>query len=565
MRAPTLAFISALAFSAALPNEYLPYGSPAIGLVSLIPLYAAFLFAVDIRSAIRAGAVFGAISTMLSNYWLANFGEFSAWTLGGPTVGYIGYNALLASVLYTILRLPRHIRPLAFAAAWTGYELLKSIGYLGYPWGLAAYSFGDVLPAMQIADITGVYGLTFLVVYANAALAEAWVGRLRGEPALSALGAGQGRQPGPYERSLGPSDTLAERAVTLFKVTIAGPTVAHVVVAAGLFAVTFAYGQQRLNDTRPPSDTLRTLLVQQNTDSWAPGNLGHTVQRLQSLSLEGMDRANHDVIVWSENSLSLPYVEYRDGYYDRTPADYPLTDFIADLDVPLMTGSPYIIDEYSGEAWNAALLIEPGTGEILQRYGKQQLVPFAEHIPFWEIPFVQHFFRDIVGLQAVWAMGDEETLFELPTRNGTVTGAAPICFEDAFAPIVRDMTRAGADVFVNLTNNAWSETNSAQYQHFVAARFRGIEARRALIRSTNSGLTGVVDRTGAKTASLPMFEAASLSVEVPVYADEPLTVYHLIGDLFAWMMIAATAAAVSAVAYRDARRIGARHELHGSA
>ncbi len=555
MRAPTLALLSAVTYSAALPNEFLPYGSPVIGIVSLIPLYAAFLFAADMRSAIRAGAVFGAISTMLSNYWLANFGEFSAWTLGGPTVGYIGYNALLAAVLYTILRLPRHIRPLAFTAAWTGYELLKSIGYLGYPWGLAAYSFGDVLPAMQIADVTGVYGLTFLVVYANAALAELWVGDLREKPLLSGRTVGAAWHFEPQERSIAATGTLPRRATRLLRTHATAPAVAHLVVAAGLFVVAFAYGRQRLNESREPTDTLRALLVQQNTDSWAPGNLGHTVQQLQSLSLDGLERNEHDLLVWSENSLSLPYAEYQEGYYSRTPANYPLTDFIADLEIPLMTGSPYVIDRESGEAWNAALLIEPGTGEILQRYGKQQLVPFAEHIPFWELPFVRRFFREVVGLQAVWAMGSEQTVFELPARNGTVAGAAPICFEDAFAPIVREMTHAGADVFVNLTNNAWSETNSAQYQHFVAARFRGIEARRALIRSTNSGLTGVVDRTGAQTASLPMFEAASLSVEVPIYADEPLTVYHRIGDLFAWIMIVATAAAVAAVAYRDSRRI----------
>ena len=166
------AALSAVLFAAALPNEVANYGVPALGLVALIPLYAALREASEMRVALWVGGVYGALSTVLSNYWLANFGEFAVWTLGGPTVAYVVYNMLLAAVLRTLMRLPDRLRPPAFAAAWAGYELLKSIGYLGHPWGLAAYSFGGVLRMQQIADITGVYGLSFVIVYANAVLAE---------------------------------------------------------------------------------------------------------------------------------------------------------------------------------------------------------------------------------------------------------------------------------------------------------------------------------------------------------------------------------------------------------
>lgn len=517
MKAPLLALLSAAAFAAALPNEFLAYGSPVLGLIALVPLYAAFRVAPDVRTAMRTGAVFGAISTMLSNYWLANFGEFSVWTLGGPTLGYIGYNILLATVLYTLMRLPSNLRPLAFTLAWTGYELLKSIGYLGYPWGLAAYPFGDIIPAMQIADITGVYGLTFLVVYLNASLAEVVL---------------QGR---------------VKQLRSVLSPPLSAP-LRHLAFATILLILNFGYGWYRLSAPPEPDDTMRVALIQQNTDSWQPGNLSNTLSILQDLSIEALQQREHDLLVWSENSVSVPYEQYRSGYLDRTPSDQPFTEFIERIDTPLMTGSPYQPAGAAGTAWNAALLIEPGTGDVIQRYGKRQLVPFAEHIPFWEVTAVQRFFQDVVGLQAVWSMGDRRVLFELPTQAGTVNASAPICFEDAFASLIRDFTRDGADLMVNLTNNAWSETESAQYQHFVAARFRAIEARRTLIRSTNAGLTTVVDIDGTKVDALPMFEAAFLSVDAPIYTSGGLTAYHIWGDLFAYMTLAGTAAFIAAIA-----------------
>lgn len=145
-----------------------------------------------------------------------------------------------------------------------------------------------------------------------------------------------------------------------------------------------------------------------------------------------------------------------------------------------------------------------------------------------------------MGIGAVWAPADETVLFEVPTRGGTALAGAPISFEASFAPLIRDFTVEGADLIINLTNNSWSQTESAQYQQFIGSRFRAIEARRPLLASTISGLTGAVDMTGELVARAPMFEATALGVEAPIYGGSPLTVYHAIGDLFAWVMLAFT-------------------------
>ena len=509
------AALSAVLFAAALPNEVANYGVPALGLVALIPLYAALREANEMRVALWVGGVYGALSTVLSNYWLANFGELAVWTLGGPTVAYAVYNMLLAAVLRTLMRLPDRLRPPAFAAAWTGYELLKSIGYLGHPWGLAAYSFGGVLRMQQIADITGVYGLSFVIVYANAVLAEIAL----------------------YGASLRVRESKPRRVAAA---ALRARPIRCLVPAIALFTAIAVYGEFQLTQRRAPVDEIRAVLVQQNTDSWRPGNLDAAVSVLQRLSAAALADGEHDLLVWSENSLSLPYREHRGEFYAQHPQPVPLTEFIASLEVPLLTGSPYLPREFPEEVWNAVVLIEPGTGDLLERYGKRRLVPFAEHIPLWEFAPVRTFFRNVVGLRTVWSRADETVLFEVPTRQGSAKAGVPISFEGAFAPLTRDFTRAGAQLLINMTNNSWSQTESAQYQQFVVTRFRAIEARRPLLLATISGLTSAVDITGEKLVALPMFEEGALEATAPIYESSSFTVYHRIGDLFAWLMVATT-------------------------
>ena len=197
-----------------------------------------------------------------------------------------------------------------------------------------------------------------------------------------------------------------------------------------------------------------------------------------------------------------------------------------------MTGSPYRTDGGEFAIHNAVLLLG-SNGEIQQWYGKQQLVPFAEYVPFWESPIVQSFFQEVVGIGAIWAPGPGVRLFTIDREGGSpIQVGTPICFEDAFAYITRRFVRSGADVLINLTNNAWSLTDSAQLQHLVAARFRAVETRRSLIRSTNAGFTGVIDPWGRVTSWLPMFEEGYLIAEVPVYTPVTIPLYVRWGEYF---------------------------------
>lgn len=523
-RTVLLTLASAILFPLALPNELFPLGAPLLGLLALAPYYLALRETDGAKTAARLGALFGGVSTVIANYWLMFFGEYSVWTIGGTTIGYIGYNWVLAGFLWKTTRAPAAYRPVLFAMTWALYEYAKSIGFLAYPWGLAAYPFNDLLVVNQIADVTGVWALSFIAVYITAALAElvpATVGR------LSTV---RGRFP--------------------------RTAVANIGMATILVGLVVGYGALRLGAEIPVRDTLDLVLVQQNADAWNTSNIARPLRTAQEETERALTGLEHDpqLVVWSETSLRYFYEDARD-WYAANPPERPFLDFVTDLPAPLLTGGPLRPPDDDFAVHNAVLLINEDT-TVEQWYGKQHLVPFAEVIPFWDTPVVSDFFDSVIGISGIWAPGPGSRLFEIVGTDGKeVAVATPICFEDAFAYVNRRFVLAGADVILNLTNNAWSRTDSAQLQHFVAARYRAIETRRGLVRSTNSGYTAVVDPWGRVTESLPMFETAHLSVRVPVYEPTSEPVYMRWGDYLpqAFLLILGALFALDQVRRRPGR------------
>ena len=514
-RGAALAIFSALLLALALPNDLFPYGSPLLGVFALAPLLAALYRTPSYAAAARVGVVFGAVSSAASNFWLMFFQTFSVWTLGGVTLAHVAYFAVLGPLLRFIagapdgwprrtppampagigLAMPGAYRPIAVAVLWTLYEYLKSSGYLGYPWGLIAYPMHAVTPLVQFVDITGVWGLCLLMALVNAVAAE-WLD-------LSLDGRAAPRVP-----------------ARLWQATAA---------VALLAAAALGYGAAALGRPLPRTATLDVVLVQHNANPWQSGEDEAVLATLQRLTGEGLAAAPAppDLVVWSETALTWPVIGAQAAAAD-TPA---VPAALKGLPVPLLTGVPWVVGTEPLQAMNAAALVAPG-GAVLDHYGKQHLVPFAESVPFWEVPAIRRLFRELIGLQAPWVPGAAATVFQLPVRGGgPVRFATPICFEDAFPYLNRRFVRAGADLLINLTNDAWSQTVSAETQHFVAARLRAVENRRVLIRATNGGVTAAVDPWGRLIGSAaPLFTDTALRLQVPVYRPAAATAYTRFGD-----------------------------------
>lgn len=547
VRSIFLAAVSAVLLTLSLPNELLPYGSFPIGLIALGPLFLALYLAPSYRFASVLGIVFGAVSTTMTSYWLWFFQDFKIWTLGGVVLGYIGYNALLAPVLAALTRTKSTYRPFILAAAWAGYEYLKSSGFLGYPWGLIAYPAVNILPLVQFVEITGIWGLSLLMALPNTMLSESLI-RLGGfTPVTLRLGGTRLPYLAPLRLDtpvpLTAVPTQASRTRGSAHTGTAALRFSRVPVLqwssiAVLFLSAALYGAVRMADPIPYEKTLSVALVQQNTDPWVEGNevpALETALRLSEQALQSTDR-KPDLVVWSENGLSRPYLESR-SWYLRNPRSVPFIPFIREHGVPFLVGTPVLLDEETNAWMNATILLDD-SAEPLDTYGKQHPVPFAESVPFWEHEAVRDFFHNVIGLYGIWTIGNRYTLYTVPTADGEVRFGTPICFEDAFPYLNREFVRRGADLLINLTNDSWSKTVSAETQHFVVAMLRAVENRRVLIRSTNAGVTAVIDPWGRTAASLPLFTEGVLVEEVPVYKESSFTPYTLFGDYLPYLLFA---------------------------
>lgn len=508
----------------ALPNEAFRFGCGFLGFLAIVPLYVLLLESPSYGSSALLVGVFGALQHAFSSYWLWFFKDFRFWTLGSTTLAYGVIYAVLGLYLRLFALKTGKARPLAFALLWVVFEYTKSTGFLGYPWGLIPYSLTNCLPLLQIADLTGVYGISFVLALSNAVVAELLMAASSCKPRGLA-------DPGSPMRI---EDTFSPFTPRL--------VLGYAGIALLLTGGMAAYGYIRMSRPVTQVGTLKAVLVQQNLDPWDVGeetvlatNVALARKALSDYasaaarSAEPMKKP--DIILFSETTLQRPYADFR-NFYSQRPKNDPLIHFIRDTGTWLFTGSPIVLDWDTMDATNSVILIDPSARQVAD-YAKVHPVPFAEAIPFWNLPAFKNFIQKVVGLDSGWVMGTKYTIFELPTDNGIVRFGAPICFEDAFSEVCREYFARGADILINLTNDSWSKTVSAEIQHWAAARFRSIEFRRTLVRSTNGGLSCVVGPFGELREELPLFETTSKVVDIPICREAGPTAYARYGDWFA--------------------------------
>lgn len=561
-----LAVFSAVLSGLSIPNELFLYGCWPLGFISLCPLYIALCRAKSPGQAAVAMGTFGALQHAITSYWLFFYKDFALWTIGATTVAYFFVYELVGLYASFLLRSDaRAFRPFIFALFWVCFEYLKSTGFLGYPWGLIPYSMTSIPVMLQIADVTGVYGVSFVLALSSAAAGEL---AMKANPSVPLNVAD-----GPFAaagRSIAVGTAAAETRAGDRRLAAGGPAgrpadrrssdgrgrgasgvtgaldpslMNTFVFCACLVLLTLGYGLYSEGKTYSTKGSVRMLLVQQNTDPWIAGekaaiasNLTQADRTLEANRAQG--GAPIDMTVFSETSLRRPYKDFKPWYWEN-PKEKPLIPYILSSDAPLLTGAPVVLDWDTESMTNSVILLSK-EGDLVDSYAKMHPVPFAEAIPFWEYGWFRTFMQQVVGLDSGWTMGSKFTRFTVPlhaTPGTSVTFSTPICFEDAFSDLCRRYILLGADLLVNLTNDSWSRTKSAQIQHWAIARIRAIENRRTLVRSTNSGVTCVVGPHGEVLFEMPQFQPYSAIVDVPVFYSDAMTIYTTYGDWFSWLCL----------------------------
>jgi apolipoprotein N-acyltransferase len=499
-----LVLFASLLFAGAFPNLLVEHGLPFLAWFAYVPVFM-LIRRVSLGASVFWGALYGYTAYSLFNYWLAAFHP-----LAGLIVGFI-YLVYLAA-LFFFLKLADIFFPkrayLVQWVIWIAYEYLRTRGFLGYPYGITGYSQWRVIPLIQIAAVFGVWGISALVVFPSAWLAAALEGR-------------------DFAEGLRGAGTALKEFFRREKISV--------LCWAAAFCAVLAYGLVLPKDfSGYPAAKL--ALVQHNTDPWR-GGIGEYRKNFEVLRRLSDEALRSDpkpaMVVWSETAF-VPRIYWHETYRDD-PASWVLVkellDYLAPQDVPFVIGNDDARkeppknpqDDYRVD-YNAVMLYEKG--KIAQLYRKLHLVPFTEHFPYEkQFPWIYQALKN--ADTHFWEKGSEATVF----RGPGFTFSSPICFEDSFGYLSRNFVRNGAELIVNLSNDAWSHSLPAQNQHLSMAVFRAVENRRSLARSTASGQTCGIDPAGRVIALAPPFTESWITVELPVVKED--TLYTRYGDFLA--------------------------------
>lgn len=496
----------------------------------LVPLHVA-VEGTTMRRAFRLGWLSGTIAFLTTMSWVVTamhlYGKMPllvSYVVLVLLAGYLGLYVALYGMTLAWLR--RTIPGLALFAApfiWVALELLRTYLLSGLPWALLGYSQYHWLPAIQIADLTGVYGVSFLIVLANAALTDVGLWILRRTKSGRFL---LPRQRDIYPWAVGGFPRLAPTAALL-----------------GL-ALALAYGEVRLgqagqarglsSDTSgaPLARTIQVGIVQPNIDQaqkWDRAFVRETIDRYTRLT--GRVARGSDLVIWPE--AATPFLFEQEQDYRNE-----ITSLVKAHGVPLLFGSPALryFDDGRPYLLNSAYLFSAG-GQILGRYDKRHLVPFGEYIPLRSVLF---FLDKLVEGIGDFEAGTVPTVLALPKRSDSVRVSpgilakfgVVICFEVIFPDLVRDFVREGAEFMVTITNDAWFGKSAAPFQHFGMVVFRAVENRIAFARSANTGISGLIAPDGRILSATSIFTEQTVTGQIPI-RNAP-TFYTYYGDLFAY-------------------------------
>ena len=379
---------------------------------------------------------------------------------------------------------------LVLAAAWAALEWVRGWMFTGWGWNGLGVALHNLLPVIQIAEFTGVGGVSFVVAFANV-IAIATVRRFLLEAKV------QVRRP-HYDFTL---------------------TMAAIVGLA-------AFGIRALQ-MKTPHEPLRVTAIQANIPRDQKFNrefqekIFEQFTRLTQVALA--TRPPSQLIIWPESSTPAP------ALLDEENNRFVM-DLSASIKTDLLLGT---IDADQEGEYNAALLVSKG-GESVQIYHKLHLVPFGEYVPGRNtVPFV----GAIVGDQVPgdFTRGKELVIFRLTTDRVMV--APLICFEDTVGELTRQFVLHGANLLANVTNDGWFLRSAGARQHLENALFRCVETRRPMVRAANTGVTCFVNRFGWVTQMLldskgSQFTEGVLSGTIEVPTGGEITFYVRHGELF---------------------------------
>lgn len=444
-----------------------------------LPLFIA-LEKKSLRQSFIIAYLWGVAFWAMTIYWLAHV------TLIGQAVLilYLSlYFGLFGCAIYCFRFLSASRCLFFIPSAWVLLEYLRSHLFTGFPWALAGFSQYKNLPVIQIADITGAWGVSFLIVFINFVL------------------------------------YLLLRKQLKLRVFLICAGVLFISLAYGFLKLSQDKGDSSQREPSPLFQKIKVSVIQGNIPQelkWDKRAVNFILNNYKELTVEAA-KDKPDLIIWPE--ASVPALWGQDDAQFRQ-----VFSLAGELKVNLLAGA---VSYFQPNYFNSALFIDQG-GRPSEIYHKVHLVPFGEFVPFKNtFPF----------LQTIAPIGDiepgrEHTIFKQPADFGVL-----ICFEDLFPELSRKLVKAGAKFLVNITNDAWYKEGSAPFQHLAASVFRAVENRVYLARCANTGISGFIAPSGRLLSVVR--NASGGEIFIRGYSSRDIylapvtnTFYNRYGDLF---------------------------------
>ncbi|HVN96998.1 MAG TPA: apolipoprotein N-acyltransferase [Syntrophorhabdaceae bacterium] len=461
-----------------------------LAFIALMPLFGS-IKKDDLRFSFVSGYLTGLVSYLGLIYWVViamnRYGGIDIVSSFLILLLFVFYLSLYTGVfaLSCAWFEKRFSVPLYLSAplTWVALEYARGVLLSGFPWSFLAHSQYTFLPFIQVASITGAYFISFLIVAVNTIFFVLWK---------------RGRMSPIY-----------------------------VVVIAALVALTLVYGFAKLSEkTERPH--FKTAIVQGNVKQdvkWDEAFKVMTIKKYLQMTLSSVKDV--DLVIWPETAM--PFLFDREIYANKYIKALP-----GAVGSNLLFGT--MSEDSSRRLRNSAYVIGKD-GETEGVYNKVHLVPFGEYTPLISyFPFL----AKLTAAGGDFSPGQSHE----PIKTDIGSIGVLICYEGVFPSITNETVRRGAQVLVNLTNDAWYDRTSAPYEHFAFYVFRAIETDRYLLRAANTGISAVIDPNGRIEARTPIFTEDVLQGSFALRSTR--TVYVRWGDYFMIIALLVLASAIGA-------------------
>ena len=428
----------------------------------------------------------------------------SAVVVGFACLGLSLFQALGAALLFPLMGLALRgrwlsshpiLHPVLFACLWTALEWWQAhSGWSGVPWARLALGQANMVPILQSATLFGSYFITFLIVLVNGLLAYLL---------------------------LNPSKRVLCGAL-----------------AAGVFLGNLTFGAIRMATFTDDGETLKAAAIQGNQSSleyWSFSTMSDVMEVYGDLSREAAAEGA-EIIVWPETCIP--------ANIDRSASVYRyVTELAEECGVPILCGLFTQVEEGSPADYNSIVVALPDGTIHDTVYNKRNPVPFGEFVPFRKLVMtLVPPLAEINTLDEDIPAGEDSVVFVL--KEGNV--GSLICFDSIYERNALDSIANGARLLAVSTNDSWFRDSRGVWMHHAQSQLRAIETGRYVVRSANTGVSSVINAKGEVLESLGALKTGYVLEEVRL--SDRVTVYSVIGDVFAYLCIAACAAGILAPA-----------------